>query len=57
MNDHPMITRRKSRIFKPKLSFVEATNSLDTTEPHSVATTLSNDNLRKTIQVEYQALV
>lgn len=39
-----MMTRGKSGIFKPKLpftDFAETTDSLDTTEPHSVAATLS----------------
>jgi len=43
-NYHSMMTRGKSGIFKPKLpftDFAETTDSLDTTEPHSVAATLS----------------
>ena len=52
-NQHPMQTRSKSSIYKPKI----LTASLDEIEPTTVNEALGSNYWRKAISEEYEALL
>lgn len=55
-NDHLMVTRGKSGIFKPKVYVSESTAGYDNSEPPNVKEALKFSHWRKAMQEEYDAL-
>lgn len=53
-NAHPMITRSKAGIFKPRLY---STHSMADSEPNSIEEALSNSKWNTTMMQEYKALI
>lgn len=57
MNTHPMLTRSKNGVFKPKTPFVGLTTSVIPREPTSVKQALLDAGWKKAMQLEYDALI